>query len=91
MLRTKQRRPLRNCDSCLRNWGCRRPTKSVSLMEGSAANSILKAARQLDSDLIVLGTNQRKGFTRALVGSVTADVIHDAQRDVLIIPVDERA
>ena len=65
--------------------------QSVSLMEGSAANSILKAARQLDSDLIVLGTNQRKGFTRALVGSVTADVIHDAQRDVLIIPVDERA
>lgn len=64
---------------------------SVVSMEGSPARTILEAAQKVDSDLIVLGTNQRTGFVRALIGSVTADVIRDAHRDVLIIPVDEPA
>jgi nucleotide-binding universal stress UspA family protein len=63
--------------------------QTVVSMEGTPARAILEAARSVDSDLIVLGTNQRKGFERALVGSVTADVIRDAHRDVLIIPVNE--
>lgn len=63
--------------------------QTVVSMKGSPARTILDLAREIDSDLIVLGTNQRKGFKRALVGSVTGDVIRDAHRDVLIIPVDE--
>ena len=63
--------------------------RTVVSMKGSPARTILERAVETDSDLIVLGTNQRKGFERALVGSVTADVIRDAHRDVLIIPVDE--
>lgn len=63
--------------------------RHVVSMKGSPARSILDLAKEIGSDLIVLGTNQRKGFERALVGSVTADVIRDAHRDVLIIPVDE--
>lgn len=63
--------------------------QNVVSMKGSPARTILDLAKETDSDLIVLGTNQRKGFERALVGSVTADVIRDAHRDVLIIPVDE--
>ena len=64
---------------------------SVVSMEGSPARAILESAQKVGSDLIVLGTNQRNGFVRALIGSVTADVIRDAHRDVLIIPVDEPA
>ena len=63
--------------------------QTVVSMQGSPARTILESAQKVGSDLIVLGTNQRKGFTRALIGSVTADVIRDAHRDVLIIPVDE--
>lgn len=63
--------------------------QTVVSMEGTPARAILDAAQSVDSDLIVLGTNQRKGFERALIGSVTADVIRDAHRDVLIIPVNE--
>jgi nucleotide-binding universal stress UspA family protein len=63
-------------------------TRTVTSLKGSPARTILETAQQLDSDLIVLGTNQRKGFERALIGSVTADVIRDSHRDVLIIPVD---
>lgn len=61
----------------------------VAAMMGSPARTIREAARDSDVDLIVLGTNQRKGFERVLIGSVTADVIRDAHCDVLIIPVDE--
>jgi nucleotide-binding universal stress UspA family protein len=64
---------------------------TIVSMKGSPARSILELATETDSDLIVLGTNQRKGFVRALIGSVTADVIRDAHRDILIIPVDEPA
>lgn len=63
-------------------------SRTVASIKGSPARTILEAAQQAGTDLIVLGTNQRKGFTRALIGSVTADVIRDAHRDVLIIPVD---
>lgn len=62
--------------------------RSIVSIKGSPARTILETAQELDSDLIVLGSNQRKGFERILVGSVTADVIRDAHRDVLIIPVD---
>ena len=63
--------------------------QTVVSMKGTPASAILESARKFDADMIVLGTNQRKGFERALIGSVTEDVIRDACRDVLIIPVNE--
>lgn len=66
-------------------------SRTVVSMKGTPARTILESAQDVESDFIVLGTNQRKGFERALVGSVTADVIRDAHRDVLIIPVEEAA
>jgi nucleotide-binding universal stress UspA family protein len=65
--------------------------QTVVSMQGSPARTILESAQNVGTDLIVMGTNQRKGFERALIGSVTADVIRDAHRDILIIPVDEAA
>lgn len=62
--------------------------QTVVSMKGSPARTILESAQEVGGDLIVIGTNQRKGFERALVGSVTEDVIRDAHRDVLIIPVN---
>jgi nucleotide-binding universal stress UspA family protein len=63
------------------------PHRIVSVT-GTPARSILESAKHEDSHLIVLGTNQRSGFERLLIGSVTEDVIRDAHRDVLIVPVD---
>jgi nucleotide-binding universal stress UspA family protein len=60
----------------------------VVAAKGSPARTILETALELDSDLIVLGTSQPKGFERALIGSVAADVIRDAHRDIMIIPAD---
>ena len=63
-------------------------SQTVAAMKGTPARTILQAALDAGCDLIVLGASQRRGFERALVGSVAADVIRDAHRDVLIIPVD---
>ena len=61
----------------------------VAAINGTPARSILESALSEDAHLIVLGTNQRKGFERLLIGSVTENVIRDAHRDVLIVPVDQ--
>ena len=61
----------------------------VATIKGTAAGSIIESALSEHADLIVLGTNQRKGFERLLIGSVTENVIRDAHRDVLIIPSDQ--
>lgn len=63
--------------------------RRVAAINGTPARSILESARSEDAHLIVLGTSQRKGFERLLIGSVAEDLIRDAHRDVLIIPVDE--
>ena len=73
----------------VRELGLPSPDQRVVASNGSPARSILESARSEDAHLIVLGTNQRKGFERLLIGSVTEDVIRDAHRDVLIIPIDE--
>ena len=79
----------KNLQALLAELGLPPASRNVVSMKGTPARTILESARQAEADLIVLGTNQRKGFERILVGSVTADVIRDAHRDVLIIPVNE--
>lgn len=63
--------------------------RRVTAIVGSPARSILESALAEEADLIVLGTHQRKGFERLLIGSVTEDVVRDADRDVLIVPIDQ--
>lgn len=55
---------------------------------GTPVGSILETAAREDAQLIVMGTNQRKGFERLLIGSVTEDVIRHTRRDVLIVPIE---
>lgn len=55
-------------------------------INGSTARTILECASDDDADLIVVGTSQRKGMERLLLGSVAEDVLGDADRDVLVVP-----
>lgn len=48
------------------------------------AAAILADARELDADLIVIGTHGRKGLRRAIVGSVAEGVIRDSPIPVLL-------
>lgn len=56
------------------------------LEEGSPFTSIIDAADEGNFDLIVMGRHGRKVVERAMMGSVTARVIGNSQRDVMVIP-----
>jgi len=51
--------------------------------------AILEFARDLDVDLIVMGSHGRRGFQLWNVGSVTEDVLRHAQRPVLVVRTGE--
>lgn len=56
---------------------------------GSPAALIRDCAVEVSADLIVMGTNRRKGLHRFLLGSVAQEVLLDATRDVLVVPLEK--
>jgi nucleotide-binding universal stress UspA family protein len=55
----------------------------VLVRHGDPADTILQLADELSADLIVMPTHSHGRFRRFLLGSVTAKVLHDANRPVL--------
>ena len=56
---------------------------------GSPSAAILSAAERQGADLIVMGTHQRSGVQRFLIGSVARDVVLESGVDVLVVPPGE--
>jgi nucleotide-binding universal stress UspA family protein len=52
---------------------------------GEAAAELVSAARQLEADLVVVGRRGETSDGAPLPGSVSADVVRDADCDVLVI------
>jgi universal stress protein A len=57
----------------------------VLLKTGDARDMIDEAAEQVSADLIVMGTHGRRGFSRALLGSIAEAVVRTAPCPVLTI------
>ncbi len=55
------------------------------IWEGDPADSILEAAQSEGADLIVVGSHGRGGLERALIGSVSDQVIRRAPCPVLVV------
>jgi nucleotide-binding universal stress UspA family protein len=55
------------------------------LLDGDPGREILRAAREGDHDLIVMGSRGRGRMTAALLGSVSRRVMHDAQVPVMVV------
>jgi len=53
--------------------------------EGDPAGTILRVARELPADLIVMGTHGRTGLARLLMGSVAEQVVRKASCPVLTV------
>jgi hypothetical protein len=51
---------------------------------GAPARAILQTAADLNADVIVVGTHQRRGLKKMLLGSVAAQVLQDARCPVLV-------
>lgn len=56
------------------------------LIQGSTPETLVREADRLGADLIVLGSHGHGILRRALLGSVSAHVLHHAGRPVLILP-----
>jgi nucleotide-binding universal stress UspA family protein len=55
------------------------------LRTGDARDTILQAAKEVEAELIVMGTHGRRGVSRALLGSITEAVIRTAPCPVLAV------
>jgi nucleotide-binding universal stress UspA family protein len=51
---------------------------------GTPARAILQTAADIDADVIVVGTHQRRGLKKMVLGSVAAQVLQDAHCPVLV-------
>ena len=62
------------------------------LREGVAWEEVNAVAKEIDANLIVIGTHGRRGLARALLGSVAENVIRTSTIPVLVIhgPRDEK-
>ncbi len=58
----------------------------LELRHGVVAEEILRAARESDVDLIVIGSSQPGGsLSRFLLGDVTRQIVHHCKRPVLVV------
>lgn len=57
----------------------------VLVAEGYPATAILETAREIEASLIVLGTHGRRGWRRALLGSVAERVLRESTIPVLTV------
>jgi nucleotide-binding universal stress UspA family protein len=57
----------------------------TSLRQGVAWSEIDRAAQELKTDLVVMGTHGRRGVSRALIGSVAEKVVRTAPCPVLTV------
>jgi nucleotide-binding universal stress UspA family protein len=56
------------------------------IKEGNFADSILDTAKEMEADIIVLGSHSRSWLNEILIGSVTEKVLHASTIPVFIIP-----
>lgn len=70
------------CQACAGN---SQPRVEHVVAEGEPAAAIVRAAKERDCDLIVMGTHGRSGLDRLITGSVAEEVIRKASCPVLAI------
>lgn len=53
--------------------------------EGDSRDAVLALARKHEAELLVMGTHARSGLSYALLGSVAAGMLREAEADVLVV------
>lgn len=66
----------------------RRLVQAVHIVESKPAKAILKYAKKIKADLIVMGTHQ-KGPVQAMLGSISRRVLSEATIPTLIVPIEK--
>lgn len=68
------------------NKALRSQIKSSTVIESYAVEAILKVSKNIDVDIIVMGTHER-GFMHTFLGSIVKNVLKQTTIPVLIVPV----
>lgn len=84
VVRTLLERDLK--ERCAQAFGKGRPKLRVIANWGSVDEKLIELAKAEAADLIVLGTNQRRGLSRFWLGSVSRGVLHHAPMNVVCVP-----
>ncbi len=50
-----------------------------------SAEGVIKTAKDLNADVIVMGSHGRKGFQKLLLGSFATDVLRHTELPVLVV------
>jgi nucleotide-binding universal stress UspA family protein len=58
--------------------------------EGDFAESILNTAKEVDADIIVVGSHSRRWLENILMGSVTEKVLHHTSIPLFVVPTKKR-
>lgn len=59
------------------------------VVEDEPVRAVVDSAAKLDADLVVMATHGRRGWRRALLGSVTESVVHRTRCAVMSIPPED--
>jgi nucleotide-binding universal stress UspA family protein len=59
---------------------------SLVVEEGSAFEVISSAVRRFAPELLIVGTHGRKGLAKAVLGSVSEEVLRSLEIDILAVP-----
>ena len=62
----------------------------TAVEEGDLAATILKTAKKLEADVIVIGSHSQKWLENIVMGSVTEAVLRQSEIPLLIIPTKKR-
>jgi len=60
------------------------------LKDGEIADTILKTAKEMNADIIVVGSHSRKWLETIILGSQAEDVITNSPIPVLIVPIKKK-
>ena len=69
----------------------KRAIVKVRVGTGNAAEAIIKAADEIDADLIAMSTHGRSGISRWAFGSVTDRVLRGGNKPVLVVRAPKKA
>lgn len=67
-------------------WTLGDATIQTIIKEGDFAENISQTAKEMDADIIVMGTHNRKGLDKILLGSLAENVLHHTLIPLFIIP-----
>jgi nucleotide-binding universal stress UspA family protein len=65
------------------------PAIKTIVKDGDSGDAIIDAAKDLNADVIVMGSHSRRGLEKILMGSVAEKVLRNSRIPLFIIPVVE--